>query len=396
MHPVADTEASPCPSWPGELPWIAVVVALALWLTLDSVVLPPTLRMDNVSYLAMAEDPAAYFHVAEVHAQRPLPPLLVAALGAAGVSAMDAFRLLSALSLHAFLVLFFLALRGAGVGRPVALGSTIFMAISAWPVPYSLSNVYQACDAMTYPLGLAVVVGTVRRRPGVAVPAALAGVLVRQQLFVLAVGAMVAAYRDTRRRVWLGGLAGIVVLFGAVVATAGGGGGSSLWAHTGARALDLEPLVRGAWETRLPVLLSPFLLLLAVDVRAVMRVAARFWWVTAYALATVLQPLLAFSMTGASNAVRLAMLGLWPLFLLAGIRLDRRWLRRPWARWVFLALPLLYGTEHLVSLETTWPSPVGHRAVVNVLLLALVALAAREGRGDAAGAAERTVPGAPA
>ena len=372
-----------------ELPWCLALLALASWLTLASPVLPPTIPMDAASYLAMADDPGALFRVAAIHAQRPLPPLLVWGLGHLGVEPAVGFHLLSASAFHLFLPFFFLALRAAGAGPSIAFGTAVFLAVSAWPVPYALSNVYQACDALAYPLGLAIVVGVALGRPGLTTAAALAGAATRQQLVLLGVAALLEGYRRSGRRAWLVGAALVASLFATLVLTVGDGGGASRWSHTGAVAGRLGTAVRATLETRLPVLLSPFLLLLLVDARAVARYAAREWWVALYAVAAVVQPLLAFSSTGASNAVRLAMLGVWPAFLLAGLRLEERWLTARWARWVYVALPLTYGTAHLVSVGTTWPSPVGHRAVVNLLVLALCLAAAWRSRGRPAPNDER-------
>jgi len=36
-------------------------------------------------------------------------------------------------------------------------------------------------------------------------------------------------------------------------------------------------------------------------------------------------------------------------------------------------LPLLYGTAHVVSQQMIYPSPLGHRAVCNLLLIAILA-----------------------
>ena len=72
-------------------------------------------------------------------------------------------------------------------------------------------------------------------------------------------------------------------------------------------------------------------------------------------------------MTGPDNAARLAMIGLWPALLFGGLIVGRNVQRTGWAT-VFILSPLLYGTKHLVSFDAGWPSPLGHRIAVNVLL----------------------------
>ena len=41
--------------------------------------------------------------------------------------------------------------------------------------------------------------------------------------------------------------------------------------------------------------------------------------------------------------------------------------------WTYAALPLLYGTKHLTHLKHTYPCLIGHRSVMNVVILLLVA-----------------------
>ena len=196
---------------------------LAMWLAADSVVF--ALFGDGVAYLAMAQDPTTYGEVQGKYAQRVLPSLVVWMQSRLfGWDAAQGFQMLSAVAFQAFLLLFYVALRGRDVSRGVAFGTAVFMAISAWPVPYSLGNIYQACDALAYPLGLLVIMATVVGAPVVAVAAGIAGVAVRQQLFVLALGALTYGYLRSRRRIWLAGAAGVVATFGLLVITGGQGG----------------------------------------------------------------------------------------------------------------------------------------------------------------------------
>ena len=352
---------------------------LAMWLAADSVVSQPF--GDAVHYLAMAREPSTYGEVPGRYAQRALPSLVVWMESRLfGWNAAQGFQMLSAVAFQVFLLLFYVALRGWGVSRGVAFGTAVFMAISAWPVPYSLGNIYQACDALAYPVGLLVIMAAVADAPVVAAAAGIAGVAVRQQLFVLAFGALTYGYLRSRRRIWLAGAAGVVATLGLLVTTGGQGGAADLWAHTGAHVLRVDSFLEGVIDTRLPVLLSPFLLLLVADARRLLRWAVRYWWVAVYVVVSVSQPLFAYDLVaGPSNAQRLAMIGIWPLFLAAGLRLDRL-LTTEWARRVYIALPVLYGTNHLVSLQTTYPSPLGHRSVMNIVIVLLV-LADRRARG---------------
>ena len=175
-----------------------LLVGLALWLAADSVVFQPF--GDAVHYLAMARDPTTYGEVPGRHAQRALPSLVVWLESRLfGWDAVQGFQVLATVAFQAFLLLFYVALRGWDVSRSVAFGTAVFMAISAWPVPYSLGNIYQACDALAYPLGLLVIMAAVGNAPVVAAAAGIAGIAVRQQLFVLAFGALTYGYLRSRR-----------------------------------------------------------------------------------------------------------------------------------------------------------------------------------------------------
>ena len=64
-------------------------------------------------------------------------------------------------------------------------------------------------------------------------------------------------------------------------------------------------------------------------------------------------------------------MGIWPFFIAAGLLL-RDLLKNRWSLWIFFVLPLFYGTEHLSILEHAYPSPIGHRIIMNGFILVLV------------------------
>ncbi len=366
---------------PGDLACLFALCVMALWFAVDSNVVPPPVEMDGVNYVAAAKDPRWFFCMPGIHAQRVLPPLLVwVGTKSLGLSVVDGFRGLSAASYMIFLCLLYGSLRHGGVRRLVALGTTVFCGISFWPMTYSLGNVYQACDAMAYPLGLLMVVFALKRKPGALFIASALGVLTRQQLAVLAVAAFIALYLDTRDRRALAYMAGVVALFAVAVAYLGrGDGAAGLAGHTVLELSHVKTALRAAVETKLPIMFTPFLLLFAFCWREAAQYAIKYWWVTLYAAATVVQPLFAMEMTGVSNAQRLGMMGVWPAFWVAGLLVEGR-LKSRWGAWVYVALPLLYGTRHLTHLRHTYPSPVGHRTVMNVIVLALVLAEVWRGR----------------
>lgn len=352
---------------------LVALCAVGIWFAADSVVLPPTLKQDNTQYIPMAEDPAAFFWVAGNNAQRILPHLLVwASTKVLGIDVVAGFRLVCAVSYVAFLLLHYVVLRRCRAHEAIAFGTTLFCAISYWPITYSLSNVYQACDAMTYPLGLALIVLATKGSLFTLFLVAVVATGTRQQLFALAVFSLIGRYLRTRNPRALECLLPIVLTFALLVAYAGDStSGLVLADHTVLRLLDFGQQVRGLIETRFPIVFSPFVLVLLLFLPKTVKQAKTYWWATAFAVMTMAQPIVAYRMHGPQNAMRLAMMGAWVAFPLAGLLL-RDVLKSPWARWTFAALPILYGTKHLTHLKHTYPSPLGHRTVVNVVVLMLV------------------------
>ena len=352
---------------------LAALVAIGVWFAIDSVIVPAAMRQDNLQYIPMAESPAAFFWVGCIYAQRALPPLLVwCGTKLFGLTVGQGFRLLCAASYISFLTLFYVVLRRGRAAVSIALGTTLFCAICFWPMTYSLGNIYQACDAMAYPFALAMIVLALRRKLLALVVVSLLAAMTRQQLFVLACLAFVALYVETRDRRAIAGLAVVVAFFGLLVAYAGRGEGAmGIAGHTVLRIFDFRAVARGLVETKFPVMFTPFLLLLVLFGRRVMGYIRTYWWVALFAAVTMAQPLIAFPITGPSNAHRLAMLGAWLAFWPAGLLL-RDALIGPWARGLYAALPLLYGTRHLTHLRHAYPCPLGHRTVMNVVVLLLV------------------------
>lgn len=345
---------------------------MGIWFSLDSTVLPPTLRMDGMQYIAIAEDPRWFFCVGGMYAQRVLPPMIVWAESRLfGLSTVLGFRLICAVSYCSFLCLFYRTLRNARTPLPIATGTTLFCAICYWPMTYSLGNVYQACDAMAYPMALIMVTLAMRRRLLLLCAVSALAIMVRQQLFLLAIFALADLYLETRSRKVLAGMVFLLVVLGLLLQYAGVGRGVRGLVGV-CRAIDWGAVPRAVIETRMPVILTPFLLLPVLFPKRVGGYVKKYWWAALYATATMAQPVLMFPVSGASNAQRLAMIGAWLAFLLAGLLL-RDALRRRWAMWTYAALPLLYGTKHLTHLKHTYPCLIGHRSVMNVVILLLVA-----------------------
>lgn len=351
---------------------IAVLVAIGAW----SPVSPPTMPQDNLQYLAIARDLSEYFHVGGIYAQRVVPCALVWGLSRTGLcDVVTGFWAVSFAAIGTYLVGTYFSFRRAGLTQAIATSAALYLLIGSWPLVYGLSNVYQACDALAYPLGLAYILAIRAHRNWLALLIGAVALGCRQQLLILVVLGEVSQYWTTRRRCWLAGAGIHIMLFSLLVATAGeqtAGGG--LIAHTVVWLLSWKSALRGLSASRLPLLLSPYLLVFCLDWRTVGGYVIRYWWVAVYGLVTALQPVFAFEITGPENTARLAMFGLWPAVFLGGVLVGRNVRSTRWAP-VFVISPLLYGTNHLVSFTAGWPSPLGHRIAANVLVAVISAMA---------------------
>ena len=138
---------------------IAVVAAIGAW----SPVLPATMPQDNLQYLAIARDLSAYGDVPGIYSQRVVPCAVVWGLNRTGIcDVVTGFCAVSYAAIGTFLVGLYFNFRWAGLTQAIATTATLYVLIGSWPIVYGLSNVYQACNALAYPLGLAYIMS---RRP---------------------------------------------------------------------------------------------------------------------------------------------------------------------------------------------------------------------------------------
>ena len=166
---------------------------------------------------------------------------------------------------------------------------------------------------------------------------------------------------------------GLNFCIGMLIRFAGTDGTGGLAKHTIYKLLNLDVAAKRFIRTNLPIMFSPFLLVLLCFFRRTFSYMKKYWWVSLFAVITIIQPLLSFEFTEIFDAQRLIMMGGWPFFLLAGLLL-RDILESRWVTWVYFVLPFFYGTKHLNILEHAYPSLVGHRIIMNGIILALIFL----------------------
>lgn len=340
---------------------------------------------DMGSYRKMAEDLSAYLTAAPHHAQRILPPLAVWLLHqAAGLSIDGGFRLVSAAGYVLAHLLLFVFMRRSGLSPLLSLVTAFTAALSQWPVDYATRNIWQASDAWTYAIAIAIVLTASQGRVKTVIAWTLAGVFVRQNLPILGVLALVhlaVAGRDARP---LAGIGLIVLAFLGNSLFAGGGAGDTLSQHLIGNLVHLRNIPELAADMRLPLLALPFApLLLTPDGLALLR---RHWWVLAFSLATVGQALLVAEVGGVDNTQRLVMPALWILFPLAGLAASTL-LKAPPLQLLYALTPLTFLLSRLVLTGEALQAWHMHRLLPGAYLLLLVLIGLvwrRRGIGGAA------------
>lgn len=356
-------------SWLSLEGWaLALLACVFIVFILGSPILPPSLQQDNLMYLRLAHDPTEYFKIGGIYAQRIVPPLIVWVLSKNGwLDVVTGFRVISTFAIGSFLFSVYISYRVMGLRPNVAVTASIFLLIGSWPIAYGLSNVYQACDAFAYPLALWFIVAIRRRWVLVAFLVGLLGVGCRQQLMILFLVGNLFAFWKSRRVIWLLAAITQIAVFGFLVATAGMNGVMGLMRHITVSGETWHWLIVGLLESKLPLLLSPYLLALPLFIYSYPYWLKQYCWILPFSAATAIQPLFAFEITGSQNTARLAMIGLWPLVFIGGFLVGRQLQQRGWSI-LFSISSIAYGTAHVVSFSWGYPCFFGHRIVVNILL----------------------------
>jgi hypothetical protein len=156
-HPNANLRQS-------DLGAVLVLTVVLVMIAAASPTLPSDLQQDNLQYLKIARDVAAYRDVPGIYAQRIVPCAIVWGAKVLGLcDVITGFRVLSTVAITTFLFGIYFCYRRFGLVPAVAASATVFVLIGSWPIVYGLSNVYQACDTLAYPLALAFII-SVRAR----------------------------------------------------------------------------------------------------------------------------------------------------------------------------------------------------------------------------------------
>jgi len=354
-----------------DMLFIVLLAGIIAWFIFNASYIGRNPTFDMNSYIKLAENPISFSDrsIPGIHAQRIFGPILVWCLkNVLSISIDTAFRIVSDFSFVAFVFLFYSILRGAKVVPMIAFGTTVFSMISCWPATYSLANIYQVCDAMTYPLMLIMIILTVKRKINALFLVSMAGVLTRQPLFVMAFCSFLYLYTQDRkwRNILYFVFIAILFLY------------TSLFA--GYKALDgllccmvtngkFSNILIGIKETQLPLLFSPFLLIFFN--KDIFGYVKKYWWVALYAIIVIGSPFYIYFETLQQNVVRQIFQGIMPTFLLAGLLLNDT-LKQFRVKLIYCILPFAYGLLHLSFIKNTYAPLVGHRYVMIFIMFLLV------------------------
>jgi hypothetical protein len=312
---------------------IGILTVLVGWQFARAVDIGCPARFDCIWYIAMAKDWLADDKVIPHLAMRVLPAMLVQGLGALGVSIHDGYKLLSYAGYAGFAFGCFAVLcrqRHPNANPVMALALTLIIITASPLILHSLELVYQANNALTYPLTLALIVLTQQRRLGLLMVVAVLGVLTRQNMFALAGLSffflfVTAGHRNERVLAGLGMTAlsglfiGLTQYYDASESvlrhlTVGGGTGIPSW----------ESVARFVATSHAEFLLLPLVPLLVLVHKESLAAFRRHWYLIGYAFVVAYQTSSVFEIAGWHNFHRLAIEGIWPLYLLVAIALMKK------------------------------------------------------------------------
>lgn len=322
------------------------IIGLTMLRALTMKIRPCPLDFDCNAYIAMSSNllnPDIPGH----HAMRLLPSMMAGILHNMGLSLATAFRLLSDSMYVVFGAGVYWSLRQSKVNPWIALGFTLLCLAphSAMRIPLQL--VYQTCDMMTYPLSLFMIYFSCKEQGRWVFALSLIGIITKQNLFIL--GELSLLYCLINTRHWENGL--YVVILAALY-----GFLQSYFQATSTFVALLQPpadfysfshLLWLIQDSKILELIIPIIPLIIWYCKPLCIFLLRNWHIGMYVGIVVVQPLVGYHLTG-NNLPRLALQGIWIVFLVLGIVSTQR----PWTK-----LMTILFVVYAVSLYFTWAVP---------------------------------------
>lgn len=216
---------------------------------------------------------------------------------------------------------------------------------------FPLRDVYQATDALAYPVSLGIITLAMANRWRWVFLLSLVGIATKQNLFVLSTLALAYLWirnRDRSARVEIATLAVLSVSFYVGLSQYYGASGTvarHFLPRAGAGLLDRT--IGFAVREGLLALFLPLIPLLLWYGRDAVRFLVRYWFVGVYVVIAVAQPILSYTTGG--NLQRVALHGVWPVYLAVALTASVKPVPRT-LQWLTLAYAVaIFAHPHLVD-----------------------------------------------
>jgi hypothetical protein len=338
----------------------AIAVAIVLFAAAVSVTQGPIYRCDDRpsdchSYVKMVDsiafdasrldgDSGPWPEYGSHHFMRVLPPLMVRGLTELGFGVDSGFRIVSAGAYVVFALLLLSLLLRASRDALIACAFTLLILGVHRAMSFPLRDVYQATDALAYPISLGIIALTMANRWRWVFLLALVGIATKQNLFVLSTLALAYLWirnRNQWERFEIATLAIVSVSFYVGLSQyyrASGTVAKHLLPSAGPGLLDKT--IGFAVREGLLALFLPLLPLVLWYGRGAARLLLRYWFIGVYVVIAVAQPILSFTTGG--NLQRVALHGVWPIYLAMALTASTasaprilKWLLLPYAVSIF-------------------------------------------------------------
>ena len=311
---------------------------------------------DCNAYIQMVDSISYSPAIAPHHAMRILPALIVKTLVSLfGLSIENSFKLLSGLSYLLFSIGFYYVLTKLIVAsnaktKLFALSVTFITMASHHAMIQALVNIYQSTDALTYPILLFMFYFTYyKKSPHWVFILTLLGIVTRQNLFFM--GELCLIYSLIIHKKIINFIyMGLAALAYTLLVKYYHAEGALLMSITPAEYFfTWENILFIIQDSGLLTLIIPILPLALFIIKDLILFYFKNWYLLLYAAITIGQPFLAYHLTG-NNFERLAMQGVWPLYLIAASIYYKNYLAHK-TNWLMIYILLFYSFMLLVIMK---------------------------------------------
>lgn len=290
---------------------------------------------DCNAYITMVNSIAYTPDILPHHAMRILPTLIVKLFVAIfGFSIEQSFNVLSGLSYLIFSLGFYYVLTKIieikSASKPESklfmLALTLLTMASHHAVIQALVNVYQSTDALTYPFVLFMFYFTYYKKQFHWVfVLTLLGLMTRQNLFFMGELCLIFGLITDKKLINLIYISVAALAYHLLVQYYHAGGMLIATITPEPGFFTFEHILFVIQDSGLFSLILPILPIALFVIKDSVMFYFKNWYLLLYAAITVGQPFLAYHLTGA-NFERIAMQGLWPLYLVTGLLFYKKYL----------------------------------------------------------------------